>query len=159
MTASAGRSIFAGLIGLVLLAGCASLGANAWDLEAPRVQEAVRGAVNDAMDAGTFKDPNWKTGRLDPATVAAMHTTLDRRLQEHMTGPALAAWQRALHEAIDRDSDGEHVVVTAVGAEQFEFEAVEVSGDAATAAGRARVWVTWVIHKEGVQGERLSPDE
>ena len=124
------------------------------DPEAPQVQDAVRGAVNDAMDAGTFKDPNWTSGRLDAATVAAMHRTLDRRLQEHMTGPALAAWQRVLHEAIDRDSDGEHVIVTAGGAEQFEFEVVEMSGDSATAAGRARVWVTWVIHKDGIQGPR-----
>ncbi len=149
---SRARPISAGLIAVALIAALAGLGAKPEDPEAPRVQEAVRGAINDAMDAGTFKVPEWTSGRLDAVTVQAMHVTLDRRLEEHMTGRALAAWQAALHESIDRDSDGEHVVVTAGGADKIEFEAVGVDGDSASATGRVHVWVTWVILKADVQG-------
>jgi len=146
------RPISGGLIAAALIGALVGLGAKPEDPEALRIQDAVRGAINDAMDAGTFKTPEWTSGRLDAVTVRAMHVTLDRRLGEHMTGRALADWQRALHEAIDRDSDGEHVVVTAGGADKIEFETVDVDGDSARATGRVHVWVTWVILKADVPG-------
>jgi hypothetical protein len=104
------------------------------------------------MDAGTSKAPSWDSGALDASTVQAMHANLDRRLKEHMTGRALAAWQQSLHAAIDRDSDGEHLVVTAGGTDRIEFGEIAVVGDRAKAGGRAHVWVDWVIHKPGVTG-------
>lgn len=148
------RPISGGLLALALVAGAAGLAAQPDNPELGRVQETVRGAISDAMDAGTFKKSGWTSGRLDAATVAEMHATLNRRLGEHMTGAALAAWQRALHESIDRDSDGEHVIVLAGGADEIEFETVEVDGESATATGRAHVWVAWVINKTDVDGPR-----
>jgi hypothetical protein len=121
------------------------------DPETPHVQSAVRAAINDAMDAGTYKGVGT-TGPVGPAVVKATHANLDRRLKEHMTGKAKAAWQHALSEAIDRDSDGEHLIVTAGGVDRFETSTVEVKGDSATISGRAHVWVTWVIHKAEVKG-------
>jgi hypothetical protein len=140
------------MAGILVLSALAIMGAKQVDPETPRVQEAVQGALNDVMDAGTYKTPEWATGPLNAATVMAMHTTLNKRLKEHLTGPALAAWQRSLHTAIDRDSDGEHVIVTAGGADRFDFEKVDVDGDSASALGRAEVWATWEIHKANVPG-------
>jgi hypothetical protein len=71
-----------------------------------------------------------------------------------MTGRALAAWRQRIQEAIDRDSDGDHVVVTAGGTDTIESGEIEVHGDHATAGGRARVWVNWVVHKPGVKGSQ-----
>ena len=134
-----------GLLALALSTSIAASATGPGDPEAPRIEAAVRDAINDVLDAGTFKTPGWRGGRLDAATVEAIHRELDRRLEAHMTGPALAAWRGALHAAIDRDSDGEHVVVTAGGADEVEFETVETDGDSAGATGRAHVWVTWTI--------------
>jgi len=142
------------MLALALVTSIAASTAGPGDPEARRVADVVRSAIDDVLDAGTFKVPGWTGGRLDAAIVRAMHVALERRLEEHMTGPALAAWQGALHEAIDRDSDGEHVVVTAGGTDRIEFETVETDGQAARAAGRVHVWVTWVILGRDAQGPR-----
>ena len=152
-----GRPVSAGLVVLAVVSAVLLMGSA--NPEGPRIQEVVRGAIDDAMDAGTYKAPGWTTGRLDEATLAAMHATLDRRLKEHMTGRALAGWQRDLHAAIDRDSDGEHVIVTAGGVDQIEFESVTLDGDSARANGRAHLWATWVIHKAGVPGPQSGHPE
>lgn len=157
MRRTRGRALVRPLSGaglaVCLAVAALSLGAEAKHPEAGVIQAVVRGAITDAMDAGTYKSPDWKTGPLDGSVVAGMHQVLDRRLGDHMTGRALAEWRRALHEAIDRDSDGEHVIVTAGGVDQIEFETVDVVDEsAATATGRAHVWATWVIHKADVGG-------
>jgi hypothetical protein len=148
------RLVAGPLVALAIGVGLVTMDAKADRAETPRVQESVRAAIDDAMDAGTYKAPSWDKGALDASTVQAMHANLDRRLKEHMTGRALAAWQQSLHEAIDRDSDGEHLVVTAGGTDRIEFGEIAVVGDRANAGGRAHVWVDWVIHKPGVTGQQ-----
>jgi hypothetical protein len=135
-----------------VLAGFAFIGADTRDVAEPEIQAVVRGAINDAMDAGTYKAPGWSSGRLDTAAITATHERLDRQLRVNMTGRALASWLQALSSAIDRDSDGEHVIVTAGGVDDIQYDAVQVDGDTAAATGRAHTWVTWVIHKSGVPG-------
>jgi hypothetical protein len=67
---------------------------------------------------------------------------------------ALTQWLGVLDTAIDRGSDGEHVIVTAGGVDKIEFSSLSVDGDSATASGRAHTWVTWKINKTDVPGPR-----
>ena len=143
------RAMGVGVVGVALLV---SPPATDGGVEGAAIRDTVRGAITDAMDAGTYKSTTWTSGPLDGATIRAMHSTLDSRLREHMTGRALATWKRALDDAIDRDSDGHHVVATAGGVDQIQLGGIGIDGDQARAEGRARIWVDWVIHGADVAG-------
>jgi len=146
------RRISIGLLGVLVLLAPVILGATTTDPASPQIQAAVRGAITDAVDAGTYKDTACTSGPLAQSVVQQMHATLASRLAQHMTGRALAHWRTALDIAINRDSDGQHVIVTAGGTDQIEFSDVTVSKNTATAVGRAHTWVTWVIHDPRVPG-------
>jgi len=129
--------------GVLLAMGLASLGAQ--NPEAPAIKTVVRAAITDIRDAGTYKAPGWTHGRLDNANVQATHDRLHENMKSHFTGKALARWMGLLDTAIDRDSDGEHVIVTAGGVDKIEFSNVTVTGNSAVATGRAHTWITWMI--------------
>ena len=147
------KKVVTGVVAGGLLAsvmGASSPGAAA----EPQIQAAVRGALNDIMDAGTFKVAGWSNGPLDQASVSNMHAILHDRLGHFLTGAALDSYRATLDETIDRESDGNHVVVTAGGADQFEWSEILVDGDHASVAAHARTWITWVIKKADVPGPR-----
>jgi hypothetical protein len=51
------RVVAGGLVALAIGAGMLTMGAKPDRLEAPRVQVSVLAAIDDAMDAGTYKAP------------------------------------------------------------------------------------------------------
>ncbi len=130
---------------LALATAVLSLGAqNPTD---PKVEDAVVKAVGDIRDAATYKAP-WAAGQLPDAARQAMHSTLANQMSKHLAGAALIQWTAVLDAAIDRDSDGQHVIVTAGGVDGSDFDPVKVDGTHATASGRVHTWVTWVIHDD-----------
>jgi hypothetical protein len=83
-----------------------------------------------------------------------MHARLDNELRAAFAGEARQRWGQSLHEAIDRDSDGQHVVVTAGGVSAFTVETEQILGDSAELTGRATSWITWIILDPGYPGPR-----
>jgi hypothetical protein len=75
-------------------------------------------------------------------------------MKSHFTGEALAQWMGVLDTAIDRDSDGEHVIVTAGGVDKIEFDSISIDETTAKASGRAHTWVSWKINKADVPGPK-----
>jgi hypothetical protein len=141
-----------GTFAVLLAIGLASLGAqNPAD---PAIKTTVRAAIADVRDAATYKTPNWSNGRLDAANVRATHDRLAKSMNAHFTEAGQAHWKQILDVAIDRDSDGDHVVVTAGGVDQIQFDTVSVTGDHASVSGRAHTWVTWRIIKPDFKGAR-----
>lgn len=141
-----------GAVSVLLAIGLASLGAQ--NPAAPAIKATVKAAIVDIRDAATYKAPGWTSGRLDSANVRKTHDRLHASMKSHLTGEALAQWMGVLDTAIDRDSDGEHVIVTAGGVDKIEFDTLSVVGDTATATGRAHTWVTWKINKPDVPGPK-----
>ena len=127
--------------------------------DSARIKAVVRASIEDVFDAATFKEPDWRGGRLNNQAEAAMHVTLDARLSSHMTGDALAHWGGSLHEAIDRDSDGEHVVVTAGGVDKIEFEESWTEDGVTQTSGRVHHWITYIILDKSVQGPQAGRPE
>ena len=145
---SSGKTVAAGAV----LLGIALTTLGAQNPAAPTIKTTVRSAIADIRDAATYKTPGWTSGHLDAADVKATHERLQRSMKAHFTSDALLRWGSVLSNAIDRDSDGEHVVVTAGGVDQIEFSTLSVTGESATASGRAHTWVTWKIIKPNVPG-------
>jgi hypothetical protein len=137
---------------VLITVGLASLGAQ--NPAAPAIKTTVRSAIADIRDAATYKTPDWSNGHLDSANVKETHDRLHGSMKAHFTDGALAQWMGVLDAAIDRDSDGEHVIVTAGGVDKIEFSTLSVIGDSATATGRAHTWITWKIIKPDVPGPR-----
>lgn len=149
-TLSGGASAVLGLIAV------ASMGAENPDATAAKTE--VRGAITAVMDGGTFKPlvrvgSRPRTALLSRTNVSAIHRRLASELDAHMTGKALMRWRNVLDLAIDRDSDGEHVLVTEGGVDDIAFESVKVDGDKAHAVGRAHTWVKWIIVQD-IEGPR-----
>jgi hypothetical protein len=139
-------------VGLIVVASFAALiSIGAQSPTDPSIKKAVVGAVADIRDAATYKTP-WTAGSLPAAARQAMHTTLATRMSQNMAGKALVHWKGILDAAIDRDSDGAHVIVTAGGVDKSEFDPIVIDGTHATASGRMHTWVTWVIHDQSVPG-------
>ena len=126
-------------LSLVLVCAVASLvlGASNADPAPEQIKASLQSAIEDTLDGAAFKTAGWTAGALDDASVVAMHATLDARLRSHMTGAALQSWSAALHAAIERERDGQHVVVTSGGVTQLEIGRLDVSGDRAIVSGRS----------------------
>ena len=134
-------------LALVAIAGLALVGfvtSTAADPTTSDIEGAVRHAIEDTLDAATFKSGWQGQTALDQGSVVAMHSVLDGRLRSHLSGNALASWGAKLHAAIDRESDGQHVIVVAGGVDQIQFSKVDVSGGTAVATGRSLDWIRWV---------------
>ena len=130
-------------LGLVLLGAlaCTVLGASNSNPAVPQIEASLRLAIEDTLDGAAFKTPGWTSGPLDDASVVAIHATLVGRLRSHMTGGALRSWSAALDAAIDRERDGQHVVITSGGVAELEIEQLDVSGDRATVSARSLDWI------------------
>lgn len=72
-----------------------------------------------------------------------------------MTGSALSKYRVSLHAAIDREADGQHLIVVSGGTTTVQIANLDVTGTTASVSGRSLSWIVWV---DPVSGASARPE-
>jgi len=142
-----------GAVGLITIATCVAsiTGCAAGPL--PSQQAVVREAIADVFGAGTYHLDEVRSNLPDAAAVAEAHADVASRLSAHMTGPALVRWQVALDEAVDAQSDGQHLIAVEGGVDQIRFESATQDRSSWLMTGFAHTWSQWFNPAQQQTGE------
>lgn len=117
----------------------------------PAEKALVRDAIGDLYSAGTYSEAAVASGRakgrMASTDVAEAHGSAHASLESHMTGPALKRWKQVIDEAIDAESDFDHLIAVAGGVDQIRFDAPSQDGDIHIWTGLAHTWSKWISPK------------